>query len=82
MRKSLRIGTFIPAKLFSNLLASCSLRNVDFLPLHIAHFDKSITLPFLVLTSLKYKIRGFFNFYCLLQVAPQHKNILNFYFID
>ena len=30
--KSLKIGTFALAKLLSNTLASCSLRNFDFLP--------------------------------------------------
>ena len=46
MGKSLRIGTFIPANLLNNPLASSSLINFDFLLSHTAHFDKSIILPF------------------------------------
>ena len=51
MGKSLRIGTFIPVKLLNNPLASCYLRNFDFLLLHTEHFDRSIILPYLVLNT-------------------------------
>ena len=43
-------GVFIP-KLLNNCLACCSLTNFAFLLLHTSHFDKSITLPFLVFTA-------------------------------
>ena len=52
MEMSLKIGTFTPPKLLNISLASCSLRNFDFLLLHTAHFGKRIILPFLVLTTL------------------------------
>ena len=40
-------GVFRP-KLLNNPLATFSLINLDFLLLHIAHFDNSILLPLLV----------------------------------
>ena len=52
MGRSLKLGTFIPVKLLPwNLftyipIASCSLRNFDFLLLHTENFDKAIILPF------------------------------------
>ena len=49
MGKSIRIDIFITVKLLNNQLASCSLKDFDFLLLHTAHFDKSIILPCLVL---------------------------------
>ena len=50
MGKSLKMSTFIPAKLLNNSPAPCSIRNFNFLLLHATHFDKIITLLFLVLT--------------------------------
>ena len=57
--KSLKIGTFTLAKLLSNTLASCSLRNFDFLPLHMEHFDSSIILLFLVITTFGFLLSVF-----------------------
>ena len=51
MGKSLRIDPFIPVNLLNNSLASCSLKVLDFLRLHTAHFNKTIVLPFLVFTT-------------------------------
>ena len=52
MSKSPKIGTFIPFKLLNNPVSS--LRNFNFLLLHTEHFDKSIIVPFLVLTNLRF----------------------------
>ena len=60
MGKSLRISTFIPNKLLNNHVATCSLRNFNFLLLQTAHFDKSITFPFLVLTTFGFLLSVFF----------------------
>ena len=60
MGKSLRIGIFIPVKLLVNLLASCTSINFDFLPLHLAQFDKSNIFPFLVLTDFGFLLCVFF----------------------
>ena len=60
MGKSLRIGIFTPVKLLNNPLPSCSLRNFGFLLLHNDHFDKSIFVPFLVLTTYGYLLSVFF----------------------
>ena len=49
---SLKIGTFTAKKLLSTPLASYCLRNFDSFLLYTAHFDKSILLPFLVLTTV------------------------------
>ena len=38
-------GDLTPNKLVINLLASCSLINLDFLPSNTARFDKSIGFP-------------------------------------
>ena len=43
-------GVLIP-KLLNNHFASCLLINLDFLLLHIAHFDNIINLPLLVLET-------------------------------
>ena len=43
-------GVLIP-NLLNNPFASCLLINLDFLLLHIAHFDNIITLPLLVLET-------------------------------
>ena len=51
-------GVLIP-KLLSNPLAYCSLRNFDFLLLHTKHFDKSIILPFFVLTTFGFLLSVF-----------------------
>ena len=51
MGKSLRIGIFTPVKLLNNPLASCSLRNFEFLLLRSENVYKSIILPFLVRTT-------------------------------
>ena len=48
MGQSLRNGIFTVVNLLNNLLASCSLRNFNFLLLHTENFDKSIILSFLV----------------------------------
>ena len=37
-----------------NLLASLSLRNLDFLPFHKAHFNKSVVFPLLVFETLPF----------------------------
>ena len=79
MDKSLRLGAFIPTKLFHNHLASLSLRNINVLLLHTSHFDKSIILLFLlsvfhlhckqgyniVLYSLDFYLSQFFLVYYL-----------------
>ena len=56
---SLLKGVFIP-KLLNNLLASCSLINLDSLLSHTAHFDKSIILFFFVLTTFGFLLSVFF----------------------
>ena len=43
-------GVLIP-NLLNNPFASCLLINLDFLLLHIAHFDNIISLPLLVLDT-------------------------------
>ena len=57
---SLKIGTFTPNKLVNTTLASYYSRNFDFLVLQTAHFDKSIILPFLVVTLLDFYFLYFF----------------------
>ena len=47
-------------QLSHNHLASCSLRNFEFLLLHTAHFDKSIIVPFLVFATLGFLFPLFF----------------------
>ena len=55
----LKINTFTtPNKLLNTPLASCSLRNFNFLLLHTAHFDKRIILPFLVFTTYFYTLNN------------------------
>ena len=60
MGKSLRDGIYAPVKLRNNFLASCFLRKFDFWLLHTAYFDKSIILPFLIITTLGYLRSVFF----------------------
>ena len=60
MSKSLRISISIPAKLLNNPLASCSLRNFDFLLLHTENFVKSIILLFSVFTTFGFLLSVFF----------------------
>ena len=74
MGKSLKIDIFtsvklfpsnyscqtICAKLFHNPVASCSLRNFDFLLLHTKHFDETIILPFLDLATFDFYFLYFF----------------------
>ena len=54
-----KIGTFIPNKVLNTSLVSWSLRNFDFLLLKTAHFNKSIILPFLVLTTFGFLLPVF-----------------------
>ena len=65
-------GALIP-NLLNNPFASCFLINLDFLLLHIAHFDNIINLPLPVLESmwilyvfytLSNTIPFFINVYC------------------
>ena len=49
----LRNGVLIP-NLLNNPFASCLLINLDFLLLHIAHFDNIINLPLLVLETCRF----------------------------
>ena len=51
-------GIFVP-KLPNNPLAFWSLRNFDFLLLHNEHFDKSIILPLLALTTFGFLLSVF-----------------------
>ena len=60
MGKSLKVDTFIPVNLLNNPLGSCSLRNFNFLLLHIKHFYKSIMLAFLVPTTFGFLLSVFF----------------------
>ena len=60
MGKSLRIGNFIPVKLFNNRLAPCGFINFNFLLSRTAHFDKSIILPFSVLKTFAFLLSVFF----------------------
>ena len=60
MSKSLKIGTFIPAKLLNNQLASCSLINLDFLLPQTAQFDESIILPFFIFLTFGFLLSVFF----------------------
>ena len=62
-------GVLIP-NLLNNPFASCLLINLDFLLLHIAHFDNIITLPLLVLET-----RGFIFLVCFLHFK-QYYSIL------
>ena len=59
MSKSPKIGTFIPFKLLNNPVSS--LRNFNFLLLHTEQFDKSIVVPFLVLTNLRFLLSVIFQ---------------------
>ena len=47
-------------KLPSNPLASCSLISFDFFLLHTVQFDKSIILPFFLLTTFEFLLPVFF----------------------
>ena len=69
---SLLNGVLIP-NLFNNLFASWLLINIDFLLLHIAHFDNVIILPLLVLETY-----GFVFFVCFLHFK-QYDSILHVY---
>ena len=60
MGKSLNVVTLIPVKLFNNPLASCSLRNFNFLLLHTEHIDESILPLFLILTTFGFSLSVFF----------------------
>ena len=60
MGVSLKIGTFTSSELLNNRLASCSLRNFDFLLLHTEHFYKIIILPFFVFTTSGFLLCVFF----------------------
>ena len=44
------------SKLLNNPFASCFFINLDFLPIHTAHFDNNIVLPFLVFNTLHFTI--------------------------
>ena len=56
----LKNGTIPPNKLLNNTLASCSLRNFDFLILHTEDFNKSIILPFFVFKTSGFLLCVFF----------------------
>ena len=73
MGKSLRIGILgnYVGKFLNYPLASCSLRNFDFLLMHTTHFHKSIILPFSVFTTL-----GFFPFVFFLHFKDQENIVL------
>ena len=72
-------GLLIP-KLLNNLLACCSLINIDFLLLHFAHFYKSINLPLLVI--YKYWIFTFSFFFYTPEIRWNcFQYILNIYVI-
>ena len=64
-------GFRIP-KLFNNPLASCSLRNFDFLLFHTEHFNNSIFLPFFYSLQL-------LDFYCLYFFYALNNKITLFY---
>ena len=54
------LTVFLGPKLLYNPFACCSLINVDFLLLHIAHFEKIIVLPLLVFETLGFILSVFF----------------------
>ena len=60
LTKEFDLKILIP-KLLNNPLGSCSLKKIDFLLLHTEHFDKSIILLFLVLTTLGFLPSVFFR---------------------
>ena len=77
-------GVLIPNLLY-NPFASCLLINLDFLLLHIEHFDNIIILPLLVLETC-----GFIFFVCflhfkqydsILYLCVSHKIIQNYIII-
>ena len=47
-------------KLLNILFASCSFKNLNFLLLHIAHFDNKIVLPLLIFKTLGFILSVFF----------------------
>ena len=57
--KEVYLKVSIP-KLLNNSLASCSLKKIDFLLWHTAHFDKSIILLFLLFTTFLFLLSLFF----------------------
>ena len=48
-------------KMLNTLLPACFLINLDFLQLHIAHFDNSIVLPLLVFKTFGFMFSLFFH---------------------
>ena len=64
--KSPRIGTFTAVKLLNSPLASCSFRNLAFLLLHTADFDKSIIRLFLVLATIIFSTLQTINKHCFI----------------
>ena len=58
--KGISLKSVLIPKLLNNTLALCSLINFDFLLSHIAHFEKSIVLPFFVLTTFRFLLSVFF----------------------
>ena len=55
-------GVLIP-KLLNNTFAHCSLKNFDFLLPHMAHFDKIIVLPLVVIEAFGFMLSVFFFFF-------------------
>ena len=74
MSKLLRISIFTPVKLLNNPLASYFLRNVDFLLIHTAHFDKRIVFSLDYITL--FKITLFYIYFTLLFI----NRIFSFFF--
>ena len=58
--KGISLKSVLIPKLLNNTLALCSSINFDFLLSHIAHFGKSIVLPFFTLTTLDLYFLYFF----------------------
>ena len=59
MGKFLKIVHLTPVNLLNDPLASCNLINFNLLLSHLAHFNKSIVLPFLVFPTFGFLLSVF-----------------------